>query len=143
MRFSRLVGLFLGMVQAGVAEFVDGVAVAAGGGMGGHAADLADLVEGELVPDFEDNSLALIGGEVGEGADGGGFIGVGFVAGFEPGAGLEFAGEAAPKAAVVIEGAVAVAAGDVMERLGWGLRAAEELEEGVLEDILGFAVGEA
>src|SRR5512136_1237072 len=43
----------------GLAEFVDPVTIAAGRGVGGHAADRADLLEGQAIEDLEEDRFLL------------------------------------------------------------------------------------
>jgi hypothetical protein len=124
-------------------ELLQAVAVAAGGGVGGDFEQGADFLEGVLVPDFEDDDLPLGLGEVGEAAHGVAFGGGFFGIAFEPAAGFEFAGEAAPEAAAAIEGAIAEGPEAVVLGLGRGFRPAHQGDEGFLQDVLGFAVAQA
>jgi hypothetical protein len=127
----------------GVAEFLETVPIAAGGGMGRKGQQLADGLEGQAMPDFEDDDLALVLGKLSEG--GGGFVlggGVGGV-GIKPRGRLPFTGESAPEAAAMVMAAVAEAADGVEAGVpGWGGEF-EEAAKDIVEGILGFGVGQA
>ena len=126
-----------------VSQFLQAVAVAAGGGVRGNLKDSGNFFEGVFMPDLQDDDLALVLGEACETANGLDFSG-GFAGGvFEPALGFEFAGDAPPQAAAVVQCAVAVAADAVMLGFGGGLNFLHERDKCLLQNIFGFGVAES
>lgn len=124
-------------------EFLQTVAVATGGGVGGEVEQFGDGVEGEVMPDLEHDDLALVVGEAMECVDGGafdrGFAGVGF----EPAGGFEFAGEPAPEGSAVVEGAITEAAEEIEPGFAGGYGQLQEGGEGVMEHVFGLGMAES
>ena len=101
------------------------------------------MLESVLVPDFEHDDLALFAGQGGERTHGGGFGGFPGGGELEPTSGFQFAGEAPPDAAAIVQGAVAVAAEAIVFGFLGDAGGAQERHERLLEDIFGFIMGEA
>lgn len=125
------------------AQFLEAVAIAPRGGVGGQVEQFGDGLEGEIVPELEDDDLPLFGRKAGEGGEGRLFArGRGTLL-LEPGRGFEFAGQAAPEAAPVVEGPVAEAADRKKAGFARGFREGEQGAEGLLEHVLGLGMGKA
>src|SRR5581483_8417354 len=62
---------------------------------------------------------------------------------FKPRGGLQFAGQPAPHAAAIIDGAIAKGAQTITLRLLRGILETEQRHERLLQDIFGLAVAEA
>lgn len=135
-------GGFMGRGAQGVTEFLEAVPIAAGDGMRGKGEQLADGLKGQLMPDLEDDDLALVRGELGEGSGGHVFgNGVGGV-GVKPGGCLPFPGQSPPEAAPMVVATVAKAAEGVEAGVS---RRGGELEQDtkhIVEGIFGFGVGQ-
>lgn len=126
-----------------LSEFLESIAVTSGGGVGGYTLEVADGLEGEGVPDLQDDRLALFGGEASEGGEGGGLVGGDGVGGVEPAEGFAFATEAAPEGAAMVEGAVPEGADQVEPGFTGGMGEPEEGAKGVVQDVLGLGMAEA
>lgn len=125
------------------AQLLQAIAIAPRGGIGGKVEEFGDGLEGEIVPELEDDDLPLFGREAGKGVEGGLFAGGRGAVLLEPGSGFEFAGEAAPEAAPVVESPVAEATDRVEAGLARGFREGEQGTEGLLEHVLGLGMGKA
>lgn len=123
-----------------LAKFVEAVAVAAGGGIRRDAEEFADPLEGEVMPELQDDDLALFPGKPGEGALGGVLVRGNLRRRFKPALGLEFAGEPAPEGSAMVEGAVAEGADEVEPGFAGRVGEVEQGLEGVVEDILRLGV---
>lgn len=133
----------VGLEVEGIAELLEAVPVAARGGVGRDAQQVANGIEGQGVPEFEDDDFALVDGELGERADGR-KLGVGrFRVGFEPVFGFEFAAETPPEGSAVVQGAIAEGADQVEARFARGGIEGEQGPERIVQDILGFGMAEA
>jgi hypothetical protein len=132
----------MGMGAEGVTEFLEAVPVAAGGGMGRKAEQLADGLKGQAMPDLEHDDLALVRGKLGQG--GGGFFlggGVGGM-GIKPSGRFPFTGDSSPEAAAMVMAAVAEAADGIESWVtGWGGELEQDAKD-IVEGILGFGVGQ-
>jgi hypothetical protein len=95
------------------------------------------------MPDFEDDDLALFARERGQGMHGGLFLRFADGGGFEPSFGFQFAGQASPHIAAVVEGPVTKAAEAIMFRLVGCPGSAEEGDESLLKDILGLVMAQS
>lgn len=94
------------------------------------------------MPNFEDDDLALVRGELGEG--GGRLVLGGGVGGMriEPCGRLPFPGPSAPEAAAMVMAAVAEAADGIEAWVtGWGGEFEEDAKD-IVEGIFGFGVGQ-
>lgn len=95
------------------------------------------------MPELEHDDLPLFPGEPGEGGDRGA-LGLGLSrVGLEPPGGFEFAQQAAPEAAAMVQGTVAERANDIEARLAGRGAELEQGAEGVMQDVLGLGMAEA
>ncbi len=123
-------------------QFLKAVAVATGGRVRGNLEQLSDLLEGVIVPDLQDNGLALFTGQASQALHRLEFARTFGGTGLEPTPGLPLAGQPPPQAAPMVQDAVAKAAYAVMLRQGRGLRTPHERKKRLLQDVFGLAMAE-
>lgn len=132
-------GFIVGLAEEG-SKSLESVSIAPRGGAGRDAQDFAGRLVGEPVPEPQDDHFTLFDREPREG--GGRRVGeprVGGVA-FEPAGGLEFAAQATPDRAVMIQGAVPEGADEIEPRFARRGAQFEQRAEGVMKHVFGLGM---
>ncbi len=124
-------------------QFVEAVAVTAGGGIGRNIKKISDGLKSQAMPNFQDDDLALGRRQLGQAAHGLGFGLVLIRTALEPADRLPFPGQAAPEAAMMVERAVAEGAQAVMIGVIGLVRQLQQRQKCFLHNIFGFSVAQA
>src|SRR5260370_33844236 len=136
---SSFISFIIVSFQA-VFQFLQPIAVPAGGRIRGDFEDLPDLLESVFVPDLEDDHLALLARQPGQAFHrlslGGAFL----RQPLEPTQGFQLPGDPPPEPPTVIQGAVAEATDAVVLRLNRRFGKLHELHKCLLQNIFRFRV---